>query len=46
MLYGMPVSLFPLPAAAAAVLEAVTPGEWDNPLTIVILLVLLSYPLR
>jgi dolichol kinase len=43
--YGMPLSLFPLPAAVVALLEAVLPGEWDNPLAVVALLVLLRVPL-
>lgn len=44
--YHLPFGLFPLPAALVAVLEAVTPGEWDNPLTIVVLLALFGYLLR
>ncbi|MCI0628319.1 MAG: phosphatidate cytidylyltransferase [Acidobacteria bacterium] len=43
--YHMPFNTFPLPAAVIAVLEAVLPGEWDNPLTVVVLLVMLRYPL-
>jgi dolichol kinase len=39
--YGMPLSLFPLPAALAAFAEAVVPREWDNPLAVVMLLLLL-----
>jgi len=42
--YHMPFGLFPLPAAVVALLEAVLPGEWDNPLAVVMLLVLLRYP--
>ncbi len=42
--YPMPLGLFPLPAALVALLEAVLPGEWDNPLAVVVLLVLLGYP--
>jgi hypothetical protein len=32
-----------MPAAAVAVLETILPGEWDNPLSIVLLLILLRY---
>jgi dolichol kinase len=42
--YRLPVALFPSPAAAAAILEAVVPGEWDNPLGIVVVLALLRWP--
>ena len=44
-LYRMPLDLFVLPAVLVACLEAVLPGEWDNPLTVIVLLVLLAYPL-
>jgi dolichol kinase len=43
--YHMPFNIFPLPAAVISLLEAVLPGEWDNPLTVVVLLVMLRYPL-
>ncbi len=43
--YGMPFSSFPLAAAAAAILEALSPGQWDNSLAIVVLLALLRYSL-
>lgn len=42
--YHLPFSLFPIPAALVALLEAVLPGEWDNPLAVVVLLVMLRYP--
>jgi dolichol kinase len=42
--FGMRVPLFPVPAAMAAILEAVIPGEWDNPLGIVVVLALLKWP--
>ncbi len=43
LLYQMPVGNFVLPAAAAAIVEAALPGEWDNPVTIMLLLILLQY---
>jgi phytol kinase len=42
-LYQMPVRAFFLPAVAASILEAVLPGEWDNPLAIMLVLILLQY---
>ena len=41
--YSLPFSLFPLPSLLVAFLEAVLPGEWDNPLAVVVLIVLLAY---
>ena len=41
----LPVSNFALPAVGVAMMEAVLPGEWDNPLAVVVLLLLLRYPL-
>jgi dolichol kinase len=43
LLYQMPVGRFVLPAAAAAILEAILPGEWDNPVTLMLVLILLRY---
>jgi len=43
--YRMPFEVFPVPAALVALLEVVLPGEWDNPMAMVLLLVLLGYPL-
>jgi len=40
--YDMPLAAFSVPAAVAALLEAVIPGEWDNPLAVVTLLLLLK----
>ena len=41
--YHQPAIIFVMPAAAVAVLETILPGEWDNPLSIVLLLILLRY---
>jgi dolichol kinase len=43
--YGMRFVSFPLAAAAAAILEVVLPGQWDNSLAVVVLLALLRYSL-
>jgi dolichol kinase len=45
ILYAAPFVSFPLAAAAAAILEAVLPGQWDNSLAVVVLLALLRYSL-
>ena len=39
---SVPLDLFPLAAVLVACMEAVLPGEWDNPLTVVVLLALLA----
>ena len=44
-LYHLPFGIFLLPAAAVALLEMILPGEWDNPVSIVLLMVMLRYPL-
>jgi len=41
-LYRLPPDGFVLPAAAVAILEAALPGEWDNPLAIMLLIGLLA----
>lgn len=45
LFYQLPVGLFPVPAVLVATLEAILPGEWDNPLAVVLLLLLLRFPL-
>jgi dolichol kinase len=42
LLYHMPPGAFIAPAAAAAVLEVSLAGEWDNPLAIMLVLVMLA----
>jgi dolichol kinase len=42
LLYQLPPGGFVAPAAAAAVLEASLAGEWDNPLAIMLVLVMLA----
>jgi dolichol kinase len=44
-LYGAPGAVFILPAIAAAAVEAALPGEWDNPVTIVVVMGLLAVSL-
>jgi phytol kinase len=41
-LYGMSAGLFVVPALVAAVVEASLPGEWDNPVAIVLVMLLLA----
>lgn len=45
VLYRMPAEVFLLPAAAAAAVEASLAGEWDNPVTIMLVLALLAFRL-
>jgi dolichol kinase len=43
-LYHLPLKMFFLPAGAVAGLELVVGGEWDNPASIMLLILLLGYP--